>query len=58
MDMEKVALVVAAVGAVNSGLVAVAKYNLVESISGTYANIIYIVIGVAGVYVLYDYFSR
>jgi hypothetical protein len=60
MDMntvDKVAIWVALVGAINWGLVGFMNYNLVTSFIPQYASIVYDVIGVAGAYAVYNMFK-
>jgi uncharacterized membrane protein YuzA (DUF378 family) len=54
--VDWVAVVLVVVGALNWGLVGLAKFDLVETIFGEespLARIVYILVGLAGVYVLY-----
>jgi len=48
------------IGAINWGLVGAFEWNLVSSIfgSGTFANIIYILVGLSGIWELVDLFKK
>lgn len=49
--LQKVALVFTIIGAINWGLIGLFDFNLVTTIfgDGTFANIIYIIVGIAGI---------
>jgi len=53
-SINLITLLLAAIGAINWGLVAVADFNLVSAIFGAsvVAKVIYILVGVSGVYQL------
>ena len=58
--LEKTAMVLAAVGAINWGLVAFVGWNAVDKLLGGIpmaAKIVYALVAVAGIYVLYDTFK-
>ena len=48
--VDVIALVLVIVGGLNWGLVGLMQYNLVEAILGTLAGIVYILVGLAAVY--------
>lgn len=55
--LHTVALILVIIGAINRGLVGLFGFNLVEAILGsmpTIAKIVYILVGVSGLYVLID----
>ena len=53
--LDTVAMILVVVGAINWGLVGLLNLNIVEMILGmALAKIVYIVVGVAGVYKLYS----
>jgi len=52
--LDKVAFIVAAIGAINWGLIGLFGFNLVDAIFGaTFSDIIYTIVGLAGLYLLY-----
>lgn len=54
--LDRVALILAAVGAINWGLVGAFRWNLVQAIFGgpdsTATRFVYIIVGLAGIYTL------
>jgi len=59
-QVDWVAWVFVVVGAINWGLLGVSRVNLVESLVGTgaLAQVVYILIGLSGVYVLWMALSK
>lgn len=53
----RIGLIVAAIGAINWGLVSLFDYNLVTSIfgNGTARDVVYVIVGVGGVIALFDF---
>ncbi|OGE14289.1 hypothetical protein A3F00_01350 [Candidatus Daviesbacteria bacterium RIFCSPHIGHO2_12_FULL_37_11] len=57
--LDTVAMILVVVGAINWGLVGLLNLNIVEMILGmALAKIVYIVVGVAGVLVLWGWYSK
>lgn len=58
--VDWVAWVLVVVGAVNWGLVGAADFNLVETLFGdsVLATVVYVLVGVAGLYMVYDAFVK
>ena len=59
--LHTVALILVIVGAINWGLVGLLGFNLVEAILGSMpvlAKIVYILVGVSGLYVLIDRINK
>lgn len=58
--MDTVAMLLVVIGAINWGLVGLLDMNLVESIFGGMglAKIVYILVGAAGVYMLYSWYAK
>lgn len=59
--MYTLALVLAAVGALNWGLIGIFDFNLVASIFGAdtvLTNIIYIIVGLAALFLVVDHFAN
>ncbi len=52
--LDYIALILVIVGAVNWGLVGVFDFNLVTAIFKGFANWIYTVVGIAGLYSIYS----
>lgn len=58
MDMNKTAVTVASVGAVNWGLVEFLDFNLVSKIPIIPASIIYGAVAISGAYLIYKYWVK
>ena len=57
--LDTVAMILVVVGAINWGLVGLLNLNIVEMILGmALAKIVYIVVGVAGVLVLWGWYNK
>jgi uncharacterized membrane protein YuzA (DUF378 family) len=56
--LDQVAMVLVVVGAINWGLVGLLDMNLVASLGEGLAKIVYILVGVSGVYVLYTWMNK
>jgi len=62
MDIvNNIALILAAIGAINWGLVALVKIDLVATVGGgsdgTIAKVLYIVVGISGILALINFFT-
>ena len=58
---SKIALILTVIGGINWGLVGAFKFNLVEflfAFAPIVATIIYIIVGLAACYVLYEYLIK
>jgi len=53
--IDLIAAILVIIGGINWGLVGVAKFNLVEEIigTGTVAEVIYIIVGIAALWMIY-----
>lgn len=58
--IDWVSTVLVLVGAINWGLVGVAKYNLVQQLFGfgAFTNVIYSLVGLSGLWILYRAFNK
>lgn len=57
--LDTVAMILVVVGAINWGLVGLLNLNVVEMVLGmSLAKIVYILVGVAGVLVLWGWYSK
>jgi uncharacterized protein len=56
--MDTVAMVLVVIGALNWGLVGLLDLNVVESLGMTLAKIVYILVGLSGLYMLYAWYGK
>lgn len=57
--LDTVAMILVVIGAINWGLVGLLNLNVVEMVLGmSLAKIVYILVGVAGVLVLWGWYSK
>ena len=59
--IDKIALILVVIGAINWGLIGIFKFNLVDTILGTMSiisRIIYTLVGVSGIWLIKNIFTK
>ena len=59
--IDKIALILVVIGAINWGLIGIFKFNLVDTIFGTMSiisRIIYTLVGISGVWLIKNIFTE